>query len=713
MQTGAWPLKETCISLRTGTTLHMNIQTPTLPSPHETDGANPAGIEKKKQRVRALVARIPFTSQTAKIVVVLAFSLLWLLVVLVRSEVSPNPKDLVTTSFMGLAALLQQGAVSGRDFLSTYGLAAQILAWAATLFTTTGSALNAYAMIGFFFGAASVLLVAAVLLVCGGISWKQCAIVYVFGALLNLFLEIPNFTAALLLLIAAFAYRTVAATTFQRQVAWAAITGVLCFVAQLVMFELVLYGSVVVVSTLVAGAILRRDSMVLLMIKVFIATLALANLGLVIWFRFTSSSYGLLLDYQGYAWEMIRAFNMSMGLLWELDLLKTIILGILALYVVVVCLRALRSSEPLEACLLASFLFASLVWLNSALVRSDTAHIAQAFSPIVFVFLLIGWSEWKSRNGRLVWMILASALLFAWPVAGFSAPGDLLKLLRGEVSAKSRLREISGSSKPLELLPASVFTRELRNRRELPLLVFPQETYIGIGLKRSLFSPILESQAASTGTLERYYVDALEKRGPAGLEIIYGLETEDFSPVDGVEAITRTPKIFEYIYRNFELASSEGHQDSHYVVHARPQPRDVVHENLPFTVPRQMAGSGILKLEAATACGIVRVEMALKFRKNPYLFRPSGIELNFNDGDQNVWRGLVRPLEINKPFTTYISLLDRTTFQNVFGESPVESRMWDHLEYHPSKADLLGSESARIEITHLACLNPQMFAVPQ
>ena len=492
-------------------------------------------------------------------------------------------------------------------------------------------------------------------------------------------------------MIAAFAYRTVAATTLQRQVAWAAITGVLCFVAQLVMFELVLYGSVVVVSTLVAGAVLRRDSMVLLMIKVFVATLALANLGLVIWFRFTSSSYGLLLDYQGYALEMIRAFNLSMGLLWELDLLKTIILGILALYVVVVCLRALRSSEPLEACLLASFLFASLVWLNSALVRSDTAHIAQAFSPIVF----------------------ASGLLFAWPVAGFSAPGDLLKLLRGEVSAKSRIREISGSSKPLELLPASVFTRELRNRRELPLLVFPQETYIGIGLKRSLFSPILESQAASTGTLERYYVDALEKQRPASLEIIYGLETEDFAPVDGVEAITRTPKIFEYIYRNFELASSEGHQDSHYVVHARPQPRDVVHENLPFTVPRQMAGSGILKLEAATACGIVRVEMALKFRKNPYLFRPSGIELNFNDGDQNVWRGLVRPLEINKPFTTYISLLDRTTFHNVFGENPVESRMWDHLEYHPLKADLLGSEPGRIEITHLACLNPQMFAVPQ
>jgi hypothetical protein len=676
----------------------------------ETDEISSTRIEQKKQSVRALLGRIPFTSRTAKIVVVVTFSLLWLLVVLVRTRVSPDLKDLVASPFMGLAALLQQGAVSGRDFLSTYGLAAQILAWVATIFTTTGSALNAYAMIGFFFSAASIVIVAAVLLMCGRISWKECTIVYVLGGLLNLFLAIPNFTAALLLLIAAFAYRTVAATTTQRQIAWTVATAVLCFAAQLVTFELVMYGAVVVVCTLVAASVLRRDLTMLLMIKIFVATLALTNLGLVLWFRFTSSSYGLLFDYQGYALEMMRAFNISMGVLWELYWMNTIVLGILALYVVVICIRSLWRSEPLEACLLVSFLFASLVSLNGALVRSDTSHIEQAFSPIVFVFLLIGWSERRSQTGRIVWIALAVGLLLAWPAANFSAPADLLKLVRGEVSARSLVREISGTSKPSDLLPASVLTHEFRNHSELPLLVFPQESYIGIGLKRPLFSPILESQAATTETLERYYVDALEKRRPAGLEIIYGLETEDFSPVDGVQAITRTPRIFEYIYRNFELTSSEEHADGHYVVRARPQPKNAIYEDLPFTVPRQMASSGVLKLDAASACGIVRVEMNLKFTKNPHLFRPSGVELNFNNGDQNVWRGLVRPLEINKPFTTYISLLNRTAFHNVFGTTSIESRMWDHLEYHPLKADLLGSEANRIEITHLQCLNPQMFA---
>ncbi|PYS51397.1 MAG: hypothetical protein DMG13_18625 [Acidobacteria bacterium] len=692
--------------------MQTDIETPTLAPPDEINGPSSSGIKNVQRSVRALLARIPFTDRTAKVLAVGTFSLLWLLVILVRSHISPDPKDLVTSSLMGLAALLQQGAVSGRDFLSTYGLAAQIWAWTATMLTTTKSALNAYAMIGLFFGLATAVLVAAVLLICDRISWKECTIVYVFGALLNLFLEIPNFTAALLLLIAMFAYRTVAATTVRRQIAWAASTGVLCFVAQLVMFQLVLYGVIVVVGTLVAGSVLRRDSTLLLMIKVFVAALALTNLGLVVWFRFSSSSYGLLFDYQGYALEMIRAFSMTMGLLWELYWANTLVLGILALYVIVMCVRAVWNSEPLHACLLLSLLFASLVSLNGALVRSDTAHIAQAFTPFVFLFVLIAWNEWQSQNGRLLWILVAMGLVFTWPAAGFSAPTDLLKLFRGEVSAKRLAREILRTSKPLELIPASVLTPENNNRGDLPLLVFPQETFIGIGMKRPLVSPILESQAAATETLQRYYVDALEKQRLAGLDIVYGLETEDFTPVDGVQAISRTPRIFEYIYKNFELMASEQHRDGHYVIRARREPRIAVYEDLPFTAPRQMAGSGMLKLEAPSTCGIVRVEMKLKFRKNPYLFRPSGIELNFNDGDQTVWRGLVRPLELNKPFTTYVSLLDRQVFHTVFGANPIASRKWDHLEYHPLNAELLGTEATRIEVTHLQCLNSQMFTLP-
>src|SRR5437867_9034577 len=195
----------------------MHTQTRTLAPPEEIiKQATSRHKEKNKRDIRALLARIPITDGVTKIVAVVTFSSLWLLLLLVRSHVSPDPKDLVTTSFVGLAALLQQGAVSGRDFLSNYGLAAQIWAWVATMLTTTKSALNAYAMISFFFGMASAVLIAAVLLICDRISWRECGIVYLFGAVLNLFLDVPNFTSVVLLLIEAFAYRSVRTATVRR-----------------------------------------------------------------------------------------------------------------------------------------------------------------------------------------------------------------------------------------------------------------------------------------------------------------------------------------------------------------------------------------------------------------------------------------------------------------------------------------------------------------
>ena len=57
---------------------------------------------------------------------------------------------------MSLATSLQQGAVSGRDFQSVFGPGTQFLALLATSFTKTGSPVDAYGMIVFFFCAISV-----------------------------------------------------------------------------------------------------------------------------------------------------------------------------------------------------------------------------------------------------------------------------------------------------------------------------------------------------------------------------------------------------------------------------------------------------------------------------------------------------------------------------------------------------------------------------
>ena len=145
-----------------------------------------------------MVARIPRGNFPAKVVVALAFTLCSLLIILVRTQVPRDAADLDLSSLITLAASLQQGALSGRDFISILRTGAEILAWIATSITATGSAVDAYGIINGVFNLAVTLLVAAVLLICDRINWKQSIIVYAFAFFMNLFFALPDLRTGLL-----------------------------------------------------------------------------------------------------------------------------------------------------------------------------------------------------------------------------------------------------------------------------------------------------------------------------------------------------------------------------------------------------------------------------------------------------------------------------------------------------------------------------------
>ena len=657
----------------------------------------------------SLLHRIPFGPRQGKIAVVLIFSLCWLSIVLVRSQVARDPAALDASSLLGLASALQQGAISGRDFQSMYGPAAQILAWIATMATTTRSALDAYGMITFVFCAASALIAAVMLLICDRISWQQCAIFYAFSILLNLFFDVFDVRTLLLLLNAAFAYRTIAAETVPRQTAWATASGLLCFVSQLVSLELGICAAIAVVCGLIAGSALTRNAVVLLEVEVFVATLAAANLGLVVLFKLTSSSYGLLFDYHNYALEILRAFHNSMGTLWALSLVKTLVLLVVSLYVLSMCVVAAWEYDPLNASLLACFAFAAVMWLKTALVSSDISQIASAFAPMIVIFSLLATIEWSFLHRRIAWFA-GCVLILVWPSLNLSAPLDLWKLMRGEPSAKTSIRSIYATSKPLDAkLQASLVTPDLADRRQVSILAFPYDNYISAGLRRPFFAPVLESYAASTEPLERYYVRVLDSQRRSSLEIVYGLDKGLVPPVGGLQAITRSPIVFEYLYKNFEIVNSEEHADGHYILRPRRQPRDAAMETMRFSILQQVVDSGTLKLKAPSTCGLVQLEIRIGYTKNPRIFRPSGMELKITNSNQFVWQGFVRPLVPDEAFVTYISLLPPQAFHKVFGEGPVQSMEWDKVEYHASTADLLGSPATRIDITAIRCVDPAKF----
>lgn len=667
----------------------------------------------KMEELRNRVQQMQFNAWAAKVVVVLVFSLCSLLIALVRSQSPGDPASLEHSSLVSLAKAMQQGAISGRDFQSTYGPAAQALAWLCTKVTLTRSALDAFGLMTFSFSAVSLVLIGGMLLLCDRISWRQAAAFYGFSLFLNLFFNVFDIRTALLLLSAVFTYQIVAAVNVTQRTAWAAATGLLCFFSQLVSFELGIYSGIVVVSALIAGTALTRDNEVLHGAGAFVATFTVANLALVAFFALTSSGQTMVFDYHNYAIEMLRGFHNSMGILWELSLLQTITLAVASLYVLAMCARAVWKSEHLESVLFVSLAFAAIVWLATASVRSDVAHIAVAFTPMVVILSFLVPRDLREPKEVGVWAAIAVAVILAWPTSILAAPKDLMKVARGQVGAEETLRGLHSTRRPLDKsVQESLTTPDQAGRGNVPLLAFPYDNHIVVGVRRRLFAPVMETNGVSTPFLQQYYLRALQKQQHAGLEIVYGLDRTDDPWSGGVQAITRTPDVFEYIYRNFALVSNEEHADGHYIL--RPvyeQPQAVI-EPLKFTAVQKSLDSGLVRLDLPSTCGLVRLEMKLVYNRSPKLFRPSGIEVRLNNGDTRVWQGMIRPLEPNQTFVTYISPLSPTQFHKVFGHEPIRGIQWDKLEYQSSPTDLLGSKASHVEIFSLECLDPQKFGEP-
>src|SRR5688572_2028402 len=657
------------------------------------------------------MAGMSFGSQGLKVAVVVAFTLCWLLIILVRSQAPRDPASFEGSSLVGLATAMQQGELSGRDFQSMYGPAAQLLSWICTTVTSSRSPLDALSLMYFVFCAGSAVLMAAVLLLCDRVSWQQAAVFYVFTVFLNLFYDVFDLRVALLLLNVAFAYRVVAAESQSRRMMWAASTGVLCFVSQLMTFDLGMYAAIAILCTWIVGISPTRTSELLHGAGTFAATFAAQNVALVAFFKLTASGHTLVFDYHNYAFEMLRGSHNTLGVLWQLPIAQTVALIVVSLYVFVMCVMTIWRSHVLDGVLLSGLAVAAVLWVMTGLVRSDIAHIAAAFTPMVVILSFIFPRDFSVPKEAAVWAVFAVGVILAWPRASISAPTDLLKVVRGEVFAADTFRGLQTAQSPLdETVKASLGMPDQASPGKLPLLPFPYDTYIAAGVGRPLFAPVLETSGVSTPYLEDYYLKALQRRRQAGLAILYGPDRAEDSLYGGMQAITRTPNVFEYIYRNFSLASEGVHADGHYVLAPVDEPSPVRIEPLKFSKMQDSLGSGMVRLTTPSTCGLIRVEMQLAYTRRSYFLRLSGVHVSLSDGDHRVWEGSIRALEPNQRFVTYISPLESSAFHKVFGTEPVRGVRWDKLEYRSAPTDLLGAKATHVEVYGVECLDPQKFA---
>src|SRR5688572_16280712 len=417
------------------------------------------------------MAGMSFGSQGLKVAVVVAFTLCWLLIILVRSQAPRDPASTEGSSLVGLATTMQQGELSGRDFQSMYGPAAQMLAWICTTVTSSRSPLDGLGLMVFAFCAASAVLMAAVLLLCDRVSWQQAVAFYGFSIFLNLFYDVFDLRGALLLLNVAFAYRVVAAETLPRRTTWAAATGVLCFVSQLVTFDIGMYAAIAIVCTWLAGMTPTRRTELLHGAVAFVATFAALNVALVAFFKLTSQAHTLVFDYHNYAFEMLRGSHNTLGVLWQLPMAQTVTLVVVSVYVLVMCVMTIWRSHPLDGALSSGLVVAAVLWMMTAFVRSDIAQITAAFTPMVVILSYVFPRDWSMPKETAVWVVFAAGVLLAWPMSSISAPADLLKMVGGEVGAGDTFRGLHTARAPLDqTVLASLGTPDQANRRNVPLL---------------------------------------------------------------------------------------------------------------------------------------------------------------------------------------------------------------------------------------------------
>jgi hypothetical protein len=646
-----------------------------------------------------------------KVGVVLLFTLVRVATIVVRNRFLGGETGLDASWLMGLPLYLQQGGWSGRDFHFTYGPVAQILGWIATSLTTSGSVFDAYRIIGALFCILTFAVLGAALLLHDRISWKHAALVCALVQALDMFSEIPSLRPALVLLGTAFVYRIVAASTVRRQFLWTGASGVLCFVSQLVTPEVAIIGAVVVVGTLLADFFFTRSRVNVTLAIVFLSILAFLNVGIAAVFKWSSPNYEGLFDYQHYVIATMRGYTNTMGFEWGLDKTSTNFFALFMAYTIAAAVIAGFRSSPLDRCLIVALMLAALMSLKTAFIRSDAGHIEHAVWPLIFVFFLLGKKQWQPRFGRVVWSLFAVGLLTVWPRADWNV-FNFYDAVNGKVSIPAALGEIFSASIPPEaILRPTLLDAEFLARTSVPILPFPYENYIPALLKRPLLAPVLQSYSASTAALQRFYVDTVERqRASGGVDVVYGLDAIAAWPVDGVQAITRVPIIFEYFYRHFGLPPTEPHEDGHYILESRDHQRDLPLQDLPFADDRTDDAAGAVRLAQQSACGLVRLDLRMTYPWKKFFFRPSGIELFFRKGPDVVAVAAVRPTELDEFFTTYVSLLPPPAFYKLFQESIIPTAVWDNIVYRQAATDQLSARPRKVEIGRVQCVNSHTFA---
>ncbi|MGH9785100.1 MAG: hypothetical protein ACRD88_13045 [Terriglobia bacterium] len=302
----------------------------------------------------------------------------------------------------------------------------------------------------------------------------------------------------------------------------------------------------------------------------------------------------------------------------------------------------------------------------------------------------------------MVWLGMVIVLFFSWPTKATVA--DDLRL--GVESLTAGLsRTLRNTDTPDSVIAPEVLD-DLRSGGSKPMLNFPYNNHLGILLNRRLVAPVLQSHNAGTVELQQYYVEGLEKIGNRDMDVTYSVDDIASWPVDGVQGLSRTPIIFEYLYRNFELRD---HSAGLLVLQRSREPRQSTLHELSFKIVTSQGTHSEARLAKPTNCGLLRLEMQVNYSPMARILKLAPIRMSVLIQGEPVRHAAFVPIAIDRPFHTFLAVVPPPLFSNVFGTGSIPSPVWDGFTIAADAPDWITISPQLLQINLLECVDIRRF----
>jgi hypothetical protein len=613
-----------------------------------------------------------------------------------------------------LAALLQQGQISGRDFHFTYGLLSQVIAWLGTIVQGSGSPLIAYPYIIIFLEATSIILIAIIiLLLFRYVDALQIFIIYLGIGILQL-VDFASFRPFFMVLASVILHKAIFSRTSIWRIFWAVIAGLVCVTAQLASVDLGILAFLSMVATgccYVAYDLFHSCRKVNFLPKGTIWALLSAisiyvgvNLAIDVVFKLTSPNYQFLFDYQKYAFEIIRGYNLTMGSSWGLSTLPTA-----GLFLIVTLTMLMTIRNVLASCTEESFLFFGLMvfavaQFKSVTVRSDDIHIIRGALPFFFLFLISANQWWiKGKFAKVAWCALFVILVVTRINTSTFQTTTFPRVISGELTPTIKLQAINSiTADPNVILPSSLRS-ELQNTPG-PLLTFPFENYIAISAHKQLIAPTVLAHNAHTEALQSMYIRSLDSFIPT-VKVVYAIDELGTHLIDGVQHVTRLPMIFEYIYSNFNLDLNSPRNTGFYLLNARQQKRQFASKSIAFRQSDWYNFHTTVQPDKPVNCGLMRFSLTIEYPLTTIIGRPDPLRLNFMHQGSSVYKTNLVALQTGQTFYTYVGTFPPEQFSDVLGDGEnIQGETWDSLVITPNSTGFLEVSPNRVKLNKLECI---------